>query len=529
MNYSKYISILLSVLFISFGCKDNNVEDIGLRNGSGATGDVKLVCTQFKTYFYAQADFLDSNTIYSIEYPEVISTAEIRPYKSNVAASIDGNKLKFKIPQPGHYVAYVNNKKVILFIEKPEIIPSGSNVRNIVSNYNCDTTGVSNETTKIQAAINDVAGTDDVLYFPPGKYKTSQIRIINKNSVNIYLARGARIVADTTDLVSYSTDNVFGAPATSSIVGKTKWTASRTFILIDQSQDINIKGYGMIDGQGRAARRNATVLNGSESRGRYRNFLITRSDNVLLENIISADPGVWNTHILKSENVTCDNVKLINELDYAPIAGDINNINHDNVNTDGFDIDASQNVLVRNCFAYCSDDNVAVKTSEYSGLLGNLDGVVVQNCVFITQKSSLKVGTETGASEMKNINFKNNDVLEADRAISVYCYDGAHIEARYENNRIESNYPDAKKALVHISVKPRVAGESLIGSCNIDIIDTEARVNFPQKSIVEYQTNQATGDGVKVKFRNFSVAGVKITSTNNTIFRYSGPVDVSFE
>lgn len=529
MNHGKYISILLSVIFLSFGCKDSNVEDVGLRNGSSDSTDVELVYTQYKTYSYVQADFLDSNTVYSIEYPEIISSAEIRPYKSNVAVSVDGNKLKFKIPQAGHYVAYINNKKVILFMETTETIPSGSNVRNIVANYNCDTTGITNETVKIQTAINDVAGTGDVLYFPPGKYKASQIKIINKNNVNIYLARGARIMADTTDLASYSTDNVFGAPGTSSIVGKTKWTAARTFILIDQSQDVSIKGYGMIDGQGRSARRNATVVNGSESRGRYRNFLITRSDNVLLENIISADPGVWNTHILKSENVTCNNVKLMNELNYAPIAGDLNNIDHDNVNTDGFDIDASINVLINKCFAYCSDDNVAVKTSEYAGLLGNLDGVVVQNCVFITQKSSLKVGTETGASVMKNINFKNNDVIEADRAISVYCYDGAHIEARYENNRIESNYPDAKKALVHISVKPRVAGESLIGSCNIDIIDTEALINYPQKSIVEYQSDQTTGDGVKVNFRNFSVAGVKITSKDNAIFRYSGPVDVTFE
>lgn len=528
--FSKYIG-LLSVLVVFFGCRDIDISEDKDNNNNGTEKDIELVYTNYKTYAYVQADFFDSDGQYVLEYSEKVNSAVIRPYRHNISVSyINENKIRFKLPATGNYVAYINDKKIILFIDRPQVVPSNTN---IVDVYNCDTTGTVNETLKIQTAINDIAGTGKILYFPQGKYLTSQLRIKNKNNLNIFFAKGARLLADTTDLSSYSTDDVFGKPGASSIPGRTKWNAAPAFILIDESENINISGYGLIDGQGRAARRNATVVNGNESEGRYRNFLITRSKNIVLKDIISADPGVWNTHILMSENVTCDNMKLLNELDYAPLPGDLNHIDLHRVNTDGFDVDATRNILIQNCFAYCSDDNVAVKTSEYAGLLGNLDGLMVQNCVFLTRCSSLKVGTETGAAEMKNIIFKNNDVIESDRAIVLYCFDGAVItNTKWEDNRIESCYLGDRRNLVSIRISPRQES-SKMGKAQIEINNTKAVLgNFPNKSEIRYinenSVEGANGNDLKVSFTDFFIKEYKVSTLSNPYFTYQGAPEVSF-
>jgi len=485
---------------------------------------VKLDYIPFKNYAYIQMNYDNDKTVYYIDYDEPIESAEIRPYNKRIKCHVEKKRVEFTLPSVGHYVAYVNSLKILIFAQEPEKLPSGSKVVNAVTDLRIDNTGKKNQTKEIDRAINTVAGSEKILFFPKGKYLTSQLRIMNKSNLNIYLEKGAVILADTTTL-NYRTDDIYGEPQISSIIGKEKWSLSRGFVIIDKCKDVSIRGYGMINGQGRSARRNAIVLNDIEDEGRFRNFIITRSENVLLEDIISADPGEWNTHILSSKNVTCLKVKLMNELKYNPVKGNLDLVGRDNLNTDGFDLDASSNILVKECFGYCADDNIAIKTSEYSGLLGNIDNVTIENCVFLTQKSALKVGTETGGTYMKNILFKNNDVLESDRGISVYCYDGAEISAIYDNNRIEKNITDSRQALVSIEVKPRFP-ESRVGKADIQILNTKALVQFPRLSHIAYEGNNC--EDLKVMFVNFEVAGKKINSVDNDIFEYTGNPQVSF-
>lgn len=52
---------------------------------------------------------------------------------------------------------------------------------------------------------------------------------------------------------------------------------------------------------------------------------------------------------------------------------------------------ARMRVLIENCFAYCSDDNVAVKTTGSSDYLQDVEDITVKGCVFITKKSSLLI------------------------------------------------------------------------------------------------------------------------------------------
>lgn len=486
--------------------------------------NIKLAYTPFKDYAYIQTDYADNKTNYYIEYDVPIEKAEIRPYNKNVKCFVKGKRVDFILPAAGHYVAFINGFRILIFAHEPEKAPFGNNVINVVTDLKIDNSGMNNQTKEIENAIIGIAGSNKTLYFPKGKYLTSQLKIINKDNIEIYIEKGAVIMADTTTL-NYRTECVYGEPQASTIAGKDLWSFSRGFIIFDRCNQISIRGNGMIDGQGRAARRNAIILNGVEDEGRYRNFIISRSENVLLEDIISADPGEWNTHILSSNNVTCRRVKLMNELRYSPIKGNLNKIERNDINTDGFDLDASTNVLIKDCFGYCADDNIAIKTSGYSGLLGNLDGVIVEGCVFLTKKSSLKIGTETGGTYMRNILFKNNDVLESDRAIAVYCYDGAEISAIYDGNRIETSITDLRQALVSIEVKPRLP-LSKVGKADIQILNTTALMQFPKRSHIVYEGNDSSN--LKVSFVNFEVEGKLINNLENEIFEYNGNPHVSF-
>jgi len=534
-NILKSITFLF-FLFISICCT-NDIPENGKDPGTGTDtiDSGELIYKVYKTYAYVQIDFVDDQKEYFIEYPQKVTSAVIRPYQLNIAASINEKKVSFKLPKAGSYVAYINGFKIIIYAESREVLPSGASVINVAKDIGCDTTGNVNETNRIQSAINSTPS-GKILYFPRGRYLVSQLKIRNKTGFNIHLARGAELVADTMNLSTYDLTDVFGAAGPSNIVGRDTWPNPRAFILIDECQQLNITGYGMINGQGRAARRNSVNMYGREGSGRYHNIIITRSKDVRLDGIISADPGAWNTHIIKSRNITCHNVKLMNELNYAPIPGNVNEIDHDRVNTDGFDIDSSSDVLIENCFGYCGDDNVVIKTTQSLGLLDNVDGVMVRGNVFITQKSSMKVGTETGADEMKNILFYNNDVLEADRAIALYCYDGANISnVKWENNRVEDCYENSQKRIVAIEILPRVTGSKAGCATSVEINDTYIRKTFPNKSRITYSNINASSscaqsgaESMQVSISNYVINGNKIDKLSDE-FTTSGSPSVIIE
>ena len=474
--------------------------------GYAAKGDVVVLqYAPMSTYAYVSTDFRPGAT-YAIDYSEPLTSAEVRPYSRNVASRIDGRRVTFTLPQAGSYVVYLNGFRVALFAEKPESLPSKS--IDILSK-GVDATGQKNETRKIQAAIDAVAGTGKTLLFPAGIYKTSQLRIVNKKGVKIHLARGAELRFDETTLGTLSTDDRFGVRGDHILFPGRKWTVSRTFFLIDKSSDVQITGYGAINANGYRSRVEAFKTKERDSDGRARCILITRSNDILLEGVMAQDPGTWNTQILLSERVTFRNVKLLNEVEYSPSADDPFNVSRSTLNTDGFDPDSSKDVLIENCFAYCGDDNVAIKSTQYCGLLGDVDRITVRGCVFLTHKSSLKVGTESIAQYMRNITFENNDVLESDRAIALYCYDGsAYDNIRYINNRIERNYPEAKQMIIHIEAKQRMP-QCPMGRIDVLIKDTKVLGFFPKGSAIVNRAKDP--NNVRVRFENLEIDGRKIT------------------
>lgn len=416
-----------------------------------------------------------------IEVAEPIKKYSVSPESYLLPCSVCDNHLHILIRQPRKLVIQINDyPRLFIFadaIEDDRPAPDNPNVINIMDFVGTqrgvrpvDNTGTTLITQKIQKAIRSTPS-GGTLYFPPGVYLTGTIRL--KSNMTLYLAAGA-LLQGSPDVNDYPLDEGRTEAGTHGDM-----TYSR-LILIDNAQNVTITGAGTIDGNGkiiRAAGRNANLI-------RIRNC-----QNILIENVILRDPAAWNTHILHSKNVTIKNVKIINDRTVG--------------NTDGINPDSSSNVLIENNFAYCGDDSIAIKTTGNSDLLADVNNITVAANILLTRKSALKIGTETLANHIQNVTFIDNDIIECDRGMTIYCKDGAIItNIRYINNRFESCFLNNRQRMLDFYIKKR-AGLGQIR--NILIKDCRFKTFFPQSStIAGYDQNHIISD---IRFENFYIAG----------------------
>jgi polygalacturonase len=460
--------MIVCILAISLASAGQKIANFVLQASSG-----NIEVTKFKTYYFASFDLAKSEWLTLIS-EKPLNSVEISPKSSVIDFQKDGNQIRFRMEKPGYIMVRINEtEKVFLFAEKPEEKPDAKNSVNLIEKYSVDNTGKTTETEKLQRAINEISGTGKTLYFPKGTYQSGQLQI--RSNSNIYLARGAVLKTDTSSIEPFqSTDEV----------------SNKRFISMYGVENVKLSGYGAIDGNGRILR----TKFGDDARMRL--LMAIKSKNIRIEGLQFKDPGSWNTQVLLCEDVTVRNVKLLNDIELS--------------NTDGFDPDATRRMLIENCFAYCGDDNVAIKTTANSGLVGNVDQITVRNCVFLTKKSSLKVGTETRGQEIKNILFENNDVIESDRGIAVYVSDGASLSnITFRNNRFERNHPDQQKKAIHVVVSKRKE-DSKLGEINgLLIQDCTFETAWPKKSLVKYEGD---GIGIRMTIDNLKISGKRVNS-----------------
>ncbi len=439
------------------------------------TSKGELEISRFKSYYFVSFDLSMPETV-TLVAKEPIANATISPKNYRTSFAIDDRQIKIKLDKPGYILVRINEtEKIFLFVEKPEKSPGKDDFIDIVIKYKVDSTGKTNETAKIQLALDEIAGTGKTLFFPHGTYKSGQLQL--KSNRTIFFDRGALLKADTASVEFFrSKDEV----------------ATKRFISLYNVHNIRLFGYGAIDGCGRILR----TKFGDEARMRL--LMAIKSRNITIEGLQFRDPGSWNTQLLLCDDVTMKHIKLMNDPELS--------------NTDGFDPDASHRILIQNCFAYCSDDNVAIKTTGNSGLLGNANDITVSGCVFLTRKSSLKVGTETRGNEMKNILFENNEVIESDRGIALYVSDGAVLSnITFLNNRFERNFPDQQRKAIHVVVNRRNPQSKLGEIKDVLIKDCSFDDNFPRRSMIRHDGDRI---GIRMTIENLVVAGVKINSAS---------------
>ena len=427
----------------------------------------------------------------------------ISPKRYKINGKKFGNKLSFRINRLGYVVLrFMKNhdftKRIVLLFEAPEIVPD--NRIDIVQAYGVDNSGKKNETMKIQAALDGISGSEKVLYFPPGIYKTYKLEF--RSNSRIYLAKRARILADPSSLSSYMSDDKTGL---------------NRFLLIKDVQNLEISGLGTFDGNGTqilgvSHREFSKAINNGDFQG-IRLLLIYRSKNIKINGILLKDSARWNTHILESNNVSFSYCKVMNNPNENKYLGSL----------DGWDPDSSTDVLIENCFGWAGDDTIAIKCTGYGGSqdkIPNSDRIIIRKNVLLTKKSALKIGTETFCILMQNIVFEDNDIIESDRVMGINVRDGALVkEVLFKNNYAEFCYPDRKQMGVNFFITKRNKDTSPLGKIqNITIQDCTFETPFPKKlSFYRYYPETEIKD-LSIHFVNLVIGGKKIEEIDPEFF-----------
>jgi len=420
----------------------------------------------YKDIHYAHFAF-DGQVEVKVVASEPFSEWSLSPKRYRIPVEVQEREIRLSLACPRKLVLEANSLgRLFIFADPLEVDPPTEKDRGVtnVLDSEIDNTGGALETERLQKAI-DAIPKDGVLLVPPGVYRTAGLTL--KSDMTLYLAGGALIQGT-------SNPEEYGKNETDSDA------SPKRLLLIDGAENVTVEGRGVLDANG-------ALLRAQGHSGRV--LLARNSRNIRVEGIILRDPPSWNTHLLGCENVTLQNLKLLNDLEV--------------LNTDGFDPDASRHVLIEDCFAYCGDDAVAVKCTGNGDFFRDVEDIVVRRNVFLTKKSALKVGTESRTPRMGDISFESNDVLFCDRGMTLYCRDGATYEnIRFVDNRFEGFFRNNRQRLLDFEIVER-DGKGKIR--NVLIQDCRADVHWPQKSTIRGLDDEHRVEGVT--FENFEVDG----------------------
>lgn len=222
----------------------------------------------------------------------------------------------------------------------------------------------------------------DTIYFGPGIHKPG--KIVLKDNQTVYIAGSAVVHA------SICAENV---------------------------SNIKILGRGILDTSG---------FEREEAPG---SISFYNCKNIKIGGIIIRDPNVWTVTINRCKNVEIENIKLIGLWRY---------------NSDGIDICNSQKIKIKRCFIRSFDDSIVIKGLQSKDKNHNdnrpVKDVLVEGCVIWNDWGrALEFGAETCAIEIKNVIFKNCDIIRADYvAMDIQHGDCAKISnIKFENIRFE--------------------------------------------------------------------------------------------
>ncbi|MEX0326843.1 MAG: glycoside hydrolase family 28 protein [Puniceicoccaceae bacterium] len=296
-------------------------------------------------------------------------------------------------------------------------IPEGANV---AADLGIRANSEDLQTDAINGAIKELSESGGgTIHFPAGLYTVSTVRM--QSNVTLHLAEGARIQG-TTDVDAYPMDEegiLYTDLPTSLIPGP-----RRRVIYWDHCENAALIGRGIIDGQGSELRRLTCHTPAGRPLINLMKFVHCR--NCRVEGVMLHDSEFWNTHVLLSEDILFDSVKIVNE---RPPAGWASYVNPKHTwwwnNTDGINPDSSQDITIRNCFFHTGDDCTAVKnTGTYKNELKNVRNIHIHDNMMIGA-TPMKIGTETRGAIIEDVLWENNRVITCARPIAAEMKDGA--------------------------------------------------------------------------------------------------------
>lgn len=416
---------------------------------------------------------------------EEIRTHDLSPHHLGLEADIQGRTLTFTLSRPEKLHLRINSlRRFFVFADPRESAPPRPGTPGVVRLRELGVVSSPDriQTVALQKALDDAAKRRMTVYVDPGIYRTGELRL--KDGLSLYLAPGS-ILKGTGRIDHYPQDGKF---------------LGGQLIYLKDCTGVRIFGRGVIDADGRALR----LATGGSGRGKLKLMRSLRARQCTIEDVILRDSGSWGVHLVESDEVTLRGVKLMSltrrdvpDFPYEP-------------NTDGIDSDNCRRVLVEKCFISSHDDALCVK--HRYGTLRDTEDMVFRDNVVWTVKSALKIGEEVHAGfRVAGVTFEDNDVLHADRGISIRNYCGADIEnPRWIGNRFESIGGDIKR--MHLEIK--IQDEKGRGNVrNVVIRDNIFEHPSPEPSEIRGLDVDHEVDGVLIE--NLVVAGKRVTTRND--------------
>jgi polygalacturonase len=247
------------------------------------------------------------------------------------------------------------------------------------------------------------------LVVPPGIWLTGPIAFVSR--VTLHLETGA--------LTQFSRDRSLYPQHTFDARGE-KFTKTMAPLFAEKCEDIAITGDGVIDGGGDAWRyvkkskvtenlwRELLASGGQVDEsgkewwpdangGRNRPEMLRFQDcrRILLQGVTFRNSPMWTLHPWLSEDVTIENVKILNDR-WAQ-------------NSDAIDIDSCRRVVVRGCVIDTGDDGICIKSgiNEVGRRIGvPTEDVLVEDCVVYEGHGGFTIGSEMSGS-VRNILVRN--------------------------------------------------------------------------------------------------------------------------
>ncbi len=252
--------------------------------------------------------------------------------------------------------------------------------------------GTALDTAAIQRAI-DAAEPGARVLLPGGKiFLTGPLRL--KGGIDFHLAEGAELRAsprpeDYPDPKS----GVLGA---------------------FQADRLTLSGKGTINGQSPLFMAGYDQANEwwTPKPFRPRLVVLEACADLVIRDIRLVQAPSWTVHLLGCRRVLVDGVTIRNQTDVP--------------NCDGIDPDHCQEVEIRHCDITCGDDGIVIKTTAGHEAYGPSRNITVRDCVFTTQDSGVKIGTET-TQDIHDILFERCRIVQSCRALCIQLRDQGSV------------------------------------------------------------------------------------------------------
>jgi polygalacturonase len=451
---------------------------------------------------YAHFAF-DGKVQVKITASEPIETYDLSPHRLKIHATVEGNVLSFELDKPCKLHLRINNlKRFFLFADAPEKDAPQLGDENVfpLTDFGVVSSADVTQTEKIQQAIDAVAAKQGTLCVPPGIYLSGMLQL--HGHMQLYLSPGA-IIKGTARMEDYQGGR----------------DGSAQFRLTER-ENVRIFGRGVLDNNGYTMRNQFLP---DREPGRVRMFVMRKCQDVLVEDIILRDSGVWCFHMIESTDMQFRNLKIIS-ISRSEAGPDTNH------NTDAFDPDNSSNILMENNFISVDDDPIAIKLK--GGQRRDMSNIIFRDNVIWTMCSALKIGTEVHDYTIRDVLFENNDVVHTDTGIVVQCYRGGYVDGvQWINNYFErvgvvaNNSPHRKGADIYINSR---SNDSFGEIRNLLIKDNtfERFSDLPSRIHAKGPTQVVDG----VVFDNLMIAGKKRDSAEAARIKIDRDVrNVKFE